>query len=549
MTKPASLDIPNTGIQTMPLPLSGTGVDQGSGANAVQSLVAGFELQAVSPALPNCSNAQPTNCVHGTDEKAADLRDIGTTSDAPELAAIGDNNPISDGLLYFAINTQGPWHTAASQNEYDIYMDTNGDGQPDVVLFNTRLGGTNDVFVDELYNLNTNTIDDIELINDRFGDTDTALFDSDTMVMPVWIGALPGISAGHSRITYGIASFGQFMSAPVDTIGLGNVNFFDGSLTTDPLNPGVAVFGDPSSAPGSLILYNDMPGTSLNVRRDGAAYAADHGMGAMIVHFQNTVGNKVQIVDLDHHKLTVTKAGTGTGTVTSSPAGINCGSTCSQSYSNGTVVTLTGTASTGSAFIGWSGAGCSGTGQCQVTMNAAKMVTANFAPAHTLTVTKGGTGSGTVTSSPAGINCGTACSAPFAAGSVVTLTATAAPGSTFVGWSGGSGPCGATCTVNMSSDMTVTATFKKDTTPPKITLVKVKVNHHKRTAKVTFKGTDPGNGSSGLHFKCKLDNGKFKSCRSPKLYKHLKKGKHKVQVKVTDRAGNVSRAVTKKFLV
>jgi hypothetical protein len=102
--------------------------------------------------------------------------------------------------------------------------------------------------------------------------------------------------------------------------------------------------------------------------------------------------------------------------------------------------------------------------------------------------------------------------------------------------------------------MSVTATFAKksnpkDTTPPHVQGLKVKVNHHKRTAKVTFKGTDPGHGSAGLHFKCKLDKGKFKSCRSPKLYKHLHKGKHKVQVKVTDRSGNVSKTATKKFKV
>ncbi len=74
----------------------------------------------------------------------------------------------------------------------------------------------------------------------------------------------------------------------------------------------------------------------------------------------------------------MTKTGTGSGTVTSSPAGINCGTDCSQNYIYGTVVTLTAQASAGSIFTGWSGGGCSGTGTCTVTMDSAKTCTAAF---------------------------------------------------------------------------------------------------------------------------------------------------------------------------
>jgi large repetitive protein len=76
--------------------------------------------------------------------------------------------------------------------------------------------------------------------------------------------------------------------------------------------------------------------------------------------------------------LQLAKAGTGTGTVTSSPSGISCGSTCSKSYSSGTVVTLTATPSSGSTFAGWSGGGCSGTGSCKVTLSSSIKVTATF---------------------------------------------------------------------------------------------------------------------------------------------------------------------------
>jgi hypothetical protein len=76
------------------------------------------------------------------------------------------------------------------------------------------------------------------------------------------------------------------------------------------------------------------------------------------------------------YTLSVAKAGTGSGTVTSSPGGINCGASCSANYTAATLVTLTAAPGAGSLFSGWSA--CSGTGTCQVTMSAAQSVTATF---------------------------------------------------------------------------------------------------------------------------------------------------------------------------
>lgn len=75
------------------------------------------------------------------------------------------------------------------------------------------------------------------------------------------------------------------------------------------------------------------------------------------------------------YTLTVTKTGAGTGTVTSNPAGINCGSTCVMTFEAGTVINL-GTISIN--FGGWSGA-CSGTGACSVTLTSDMTVSAFFA--------------------------------------------------------------------------------------------------------------------------------------------------------------------------
>ncbi len=168
-------------------------------------------------------------------------------------------------------------------------------------------------------------------------------------------------------------------------------------------------------------------------------------------------------------KLTVVKDGTGQGTVTSTPAAIDCGSSCSADIASDTSVTLTATPASGSTFTGFTG-DCTGTGPCVVSMTAARSVTATFTliPRFALTVTRGGTGQGSVTGTPGAINCGTSCNADYETGTRVTLTATAAAGSTFTGFGGG---CTGTapCVVTVDRAKTVTATFVLNpvTTPPK----------------------------------------------------------------------------------
>jgi PKD repeat protein len=159
-----------------------------------------------------------------------------------------------------------------------------------------------------------------------------------------------------------------------------------------------------------------------------------------------------------NYALTVSKAGAGAGTVSSSPAGIACGTACSASYAANTTVTLNAAAAAGSTFAGWAGP-CSGTGSCTITMTAARNVTATFNPvSYRLTVNKGGMGTGAVASSPSGIDCGADCDEYYAYGATVTLTAAPAAGASFAGWSG---PCSGTgtCTVGMTSARSVTASF------------------------------------------------------------------------------------------
>ena len=152
--------------------------------------------------------------------------------------------------------------------------------------------------------------------------------------------------------------------------------------------------------------------------------------------------------------------GTGAGTVTSLPAGINCPGTCSGPFAWNSTVRLNAAAASGSVFGGWSGP-CTGTGACVVTMDKVQSVTATFvvdANSRMLSVTQTGSGTGRVDSVPSGIGCGLACEASFAGGSTVTLTAATEMDAVFVGWTGACSGIGA-CTLTMNGPQTVGAEF------------------------------------------------------------------------------------------
>jgi len=157
----------------------------------------------------------------------------------------------------------------------------------------------------------------------------------------------------------------------------------------------------------------------------------------------------------------------GSGTVVSSPPGIDCGTDCNEDFADGTEVTLTATPAAGSSFGGWGGA-CQGTDpSCTVVMTRAWSLTATFEPVGTtylLSVETQGSGGGVVISSPPGIECGVNCYEPYLSGTSVMLTAEANPDSEFSGWQGICSGLG-DCNLHMNADLSVQATFRLKETP------------------------------------------------------------------------------------
>lgn len=93
--------------------------------------------------------------------------------------------------------------------------------------------------------------------------------------------------------------------------------------------------------------------------------------------YYGTLHNTAMVYD---YNLAVVKGGTGGGTVTSSPSGLSCGTTCGALFDAAETITLTATPSSTSAFTGWSGGNCTGTGTCTIQITQATTITATFAP-------------------------------------------------------------------------------------------------------------------------------------------------------------------------
>ena len=302
------------------------------------------------------------------------------------------------------------------------------------------------------------------------GQTCTASFSSGTQVTLVaspaansffagWSGACSGTDACKVTLTQNTSVTGSFSDSPVLTIALGGTG--SGSVASNPSGISCGQTCSASFAPGTPVTLTATAATNSSFAGWTGGSCSSSPTCTVTLSASEKVTAVFNVVQ-SAPVLTVVPGGSGTGTVSSVPSGINCGPTCHASFNPGTQVTLTAAAATGSTFAGWGGACSGGNPTCMIALNADLNVTATFNIVQAeplLSVTLGGSGSGSVASTPQGINCPQTCSWNFSVGTQVTLKETPGTNSTFAGWSGACSGNSSTCSVTMNGNLQVTATF------------------------------------------------------------------------------------------
>ncbi|GAA2132498.1 S8 family serine peptidase [Kitasatospora kazusensis] len=270
------------------LTLTGSGAPaEGGGA-----LVSAFALGGEAARWPDCpadmreSEKSKDLCVTRAGDRAANLRVAGAASDAP---AVG-GDPLAEGTLYLVASFWAPGATPVSSFGVRASLDTDGDGVPDVIVVGDRLTGS-DVLVARALDARTGKELDVQPLNAHWGDTDTDLLDSDTVVLPVRLSALPGLKQGGGTVHYALWTGLDQAGTPkakdaVSSIGL------DGerpTLAIDVLHPALDVrsgFGGPAA-----VTAPERPGSVLEVRRTPGDTTR-----LLLVHHLNVDGRRVEIV-------------------------------------------------------------------------------------------------------------------------------------------------------------------------------------------------------------------------------------------------------------
>ncbi len=251
----------NATAQAGEIDLTGTGIAQGSGSRAYNSIVSVMAHGTTSPAQAKCSSTVTTDCWVNQSAHAGDIRYDGAGS-------VGDS-------LWFGISTRHNWATTNTMTPY-VDVDTGGSPAPDFELFvqNFNTGSSRtDVLLVYTVDFKTGDIIDIEAANFELGDVDTNVFDTNTILLPVSKTALNDagidLTGADSPITYWAGTFNGYTGDNQDYTGPATFNVGTPSLSAD--SP----------------LYDDQGATSIPVTGSGSA---------LVFHLHGATGKRDQLV-------------------------------------------------------------------------------------------------------------------------------------------------------------------------------------------------------------------------------------------------------------
>ncbi len=253
------------------------------------ALVSAFALGGEGERWPDCPSEEL--CVDRPGERAANLRAAGAATDTPALPG-GAAERLAAGTLYLAANLWAPAVSPVGVYAVRASLDTDGDGVTDAVVSADRLRGS-DVLVARTFDARTGKELDVQPLNARWGDTDTDLLDSDTVVLPVRLATLPGLRDGASVIHYALWTGVAAPGLPDVAEAYGSIGLHDSHPTValDVLHPALDVrngIGGPAA-----LLAPERPSGVLEVRR-----AAADRTRLLLVHHLNPDGRRAQIVSL-----------------------------------------------------------------------------------------------------------------------------------------------------------------------------------------------------------------------------------------------------------
>ena len=261
----------DTGWTKSQISLRGTEVNQGG----YRSLLGAFEYGA------SVDRVAPTSLSLNSNVKA-NLQYVGASSDAPALKAAGGN--ADDGTLRFGISTWANWDVVSYENTFTVEIDTDGNNRADYKLVTDRAKGLDYPLV-RLYGYKNGNLVELAYypLNGAWGDVDTNMMDTNTLIMGAPLKDLGLTSANNPDIQYRVSATTQYEWGNVSETGW---------IKYRPFSPKLWFSGDSSAVAG---LHPDASTTTLMAHRSADAIPALGESGApakaLLLHLHNGTGD------------------------------------------------------------------------------------------------------------------------------------------------------------------------------------------------------------------------------------------------------------------